>query len=120
MSVEEPLVEQLKQPTLIEENPFKISEEGVIKICKTRVPLDTVIYAFLDGASAEEIVQRFPTLTLAEVYQTIGYYLRNRSKIDQYLKEREAYREAVRQQNEERFQTKGIRERLLVRQAAQG
>ncbi len=51
----------------------------------SRVSLDSIVYAFLDGQSAESIAQSFPVLTLEQVYGAIAFYLANRSKIDSYL-----------------------------------
>ncbi|NJL58192.1 DUF433 domain-containing protein [bacterium] len=62
--------------------PLVMDEAGVMHIGGTRVPLDTVITAFHQGATAEEIVQHFPTLELADVYLTIGYYLRHAQAVD--------------------------------------
>ena len=53
----------------------------------TRVSLDSVVYAFLDGDSPESILLNFPILTLEQVYGTITFYLANREDIDKYLKE---------------------------------
>ena len=50
----------------------------------TRVPLETVVDAFRDGASAEEIVIRFPVLDLTEAYAVLAYYLRNCEAVDAY------------------------------------
>jgi Protein of unknown function (DUF433) len=41
----------------------------------TRVTLDAIVIAFHAGATAEEIAQKFPTVTLADVYQVIAHYL---------------------------------------------
>lgn len=51
----------------------------------SRVSLDSIVYAFLDGQSAESIAQSFPVLTLERVYGAIAFYLGNRSEIDTYL-----------------------------------
>lgn len=51
----------------------------------TRVSLDSIVYAFLSGQSAESIAQSFPVLTLEQVYGAIAFYLANRSRVDQYL-----------------------------------
>jgi len=51
----------------------------------SRVSLDSIVYAFLDGQSAESIAQSFPVLTLEQVYGAIAFYLANRSEIDTYL-----------------------------------
>jgi uncharacterized protein (DUF433 family) len=64
----------------------------------TRVPLDSVVLAFLQGLSPEVIASEcFPTLTLEQVYGAIAYYLANQSEIDTYLKEADAEFEDLRQ-----------------------
>jgi hypothetical protein len=37
--------------------------------------LASIIYAFRDGASPESVRQSFPTLSLAQVYGAIAFYL---------------------------------------------
>ena len=97
--------------------PFTTDSDGVVRIGKTRVTLDTIVTAFLEGATAEEITQQYPTLNLSDVYSAIGYYLRQRPEIDDYLQEERRQAEAVRKQNESRFDPQGIRDRLLARSA---
>lgn len=66
----------------------------------TRVSLDSVILAFLQGLSAETIVREcFPILTLEEVYGAITYYLGNRAEINSYLNQEDAEFDAWRQAN---------------------
>lgn len=56
-------------------------------ITGTRVSLDSVVFAFLDGLSPETIATEcFPVLTLEQVYGSITYYLSHRKKVDAYLK----------------------------------
>lgn len=55
----------------------------------SRVSLDSVVYAFLDGESPEGIAQNFPSLTLEQIYGAITFYLANRELLDAYLKEGE-------------------------------
>ena len=100
--------------------PLVIDINGVIRVGKTRVTLDTVISAFLDGATAEEITYQYPSLDLADVYSVIGYYLRRRAEVDAYLQRRQEQAEKIRKQNESRFDPSGIRERLLARRASGG
>ena len=100
--------------------PLQADAEGVVRVGKTRVTLDTVIAAFADGATAEEIVQQYPPLNLADVYQVIGYYLRRPSEVEAYLQQRKSQAEATRQQNESRFDPQGVRDRLLARRAGRG
>lgn len=98
-----------------EKLPLQADVDGVVRVGKTRVTLDTVIAAFLDGATAEEIAQQYPSLDLADIYQVIGYYLRRSSEVEAYVQERRSHAEAVRQRNESRFDPQGIRERLIAR-----
>ena len=49
--------------------------DDVYMVAGTRVSLDSIVYAFLDGQSAEAIAQAFPVLTLEQVYGAIAYYL---------------------------------------------
>jgi uncharacterized protein (DUF433 family) len=53
----------------------------------TRVSLDSVIYAFLNGVSPEGIAQSFPLLNLEQIYGAITYYLANKTEINNYLQE---------------------------------
>ena len=100
--------------------PLEKDTDGVIRIGGTRVTLDTVVAAFNEGATAEEIVSQYPTLSLADVYAVISYYLRRQPEVEAYLQHRELLAQAVRQQNEVRFDPNGIRDRLLARQAKSG
>jgi uncharacterized protein (DUF433 family) len=100
--------------------PLEPDADGVVRVGKTRVTLDTVISAFQDGATAEEIVQQYPSLKLGDVYSVIGYYLRRQGEVDAYLQDRQRQAAAVRRENEARFHPVGVRDRLLARQARQG
>jgi uncharacterized protein (DUF433 family) len=95
--------------------PLKTDKDGVIRVSKTRVTLDTIVTAFLEGLTAEEIAVQYPVVPLADVYSVIGYYLHQKKKVETYLKRREKIAEQVRRQNETRFDQSGIRERLLAR-----
>ena len=59
--------------------------EGVYRVAGARVSLDSIVYAFWNGQTAESIAQSFPTLTLEEVYGVITFYLARREDIDAYL-----------------------------------
>ena len=98
--------------------PLRTDSTGVIRVGGTRVTLDTVVGAFCDGATAEEIVQQYPSLNLADVYHVIGYYLRRTTEIEVYLQARKVDAEALRKQNEAHFDPQGIRARLFARRAS--
>jgi uncharacterized protein (DUF433 family) len=92
--------------------------DGVVRVGGTRVTLDTVVEAFGEGATPEEIVQQYPSLDLADVYAAISYYLRHRAEVEDYLRARRQQREDVRRENKARSPQAGIRERLTSRRKA--
>jgi uncharacterized protein (DUF433 family) len=96
--------------------PLETDADGVIRVGGTRVRLDTVIFAYNEGATPEEIVEQYSSLKLADVYAVISYYLQNYDEVEAYLRQRQEQREKVRQMNEARFDQRGIRDRLLARE----
>lgn len=95
--------------------PLTLGKDGVARVGGTRVTLDTVVRAFIRGATAEEITQQYPTLELSDVYATISYYLQNIEEVDAYLERRRKYAQTVKEENQKRFDPHGIRDRLLAR-----
>jgi uncharacterized protein (DUF433 family) len=100
--------------------PLVTDARGVVRVGKTRVTLDTVISAFLEGATAEAILEQYPSLQLSDIYSVIGYYLRHKTEVDTYLLERQNRALEVREEAERRFNPVGIRDRLLARRNQQG
>jgi uncharacterized protein (DUF433 family) len=97
--------------------PLREDETGAIRVGNSRVLLETVIRAFQDGASPESIVQRYSTLSLSDVYNTIGYYLRHQDAVDVYLNQREQLAESVQQRlSSIQPDLSSIRTRLLSQQ----
>jgi uncharacterized protein (DUF433 family) len=77
--------------------PLHEDNSGAIRVGNSRVLLEMVIRAFQDGASPESIVHRYSTLSLSDVYSTIGYYLRHQDAVNVYLSQREQLAESVKQ-----------------------
>ncbi|HET6628996.1 MAG TPA: DUF433 domain-containing protein [Woeseiaceae bacterium] len=75
---------------------YVAKSEDAYRLTGTRVPLDSIVYAFLRGQTAESIAQSFPVLTLEQVYGALTFYLANRSEVDGYLERSEAEFEALR------------------------
>jgi uncharacterized protein (DUF433 family) len=98
--------------------PFRIDADGSVRIGNSRVLLDVVIHAFQQGETPEGIVERFTSADLADVYETIAYYLKHISEVDEYLADRDREAAGIRRRIEERQgpQT-GLRERLLASRA---
>lgn len=99
--------------------PLTTDTDGVVRVGKTRVTLDTVIKTFQNGATAEEIVYRYPSLKLADVYTTISFYLNHQQEVETYLQQRQNQAQIIRKMNEARFDTQGLRDRLIARQVEQ-
>jgi uncharacterized protein (DUF433 family) len=62
--------------------------EGVYYVPGTRISLDSIVYAFREGCSPENIREDFEGLTLAHVYGAIAFYLDRQTDIDAYLLQR--------------------------------
>jgi uncharacterized protein (DUF433 family) len=61
--------------------------EGVYRIGDTRVSLDSLVYLFREGVSAESMVESYPAFTLEQVHGALAFYLANQKEIDAYLAE---------------------------------
>jgi uncharacterized protein (DUF433 family) len=90
-----------------------VSREGdAYRVANSRVSLDSVVYGFLRGETAETIAQNFPLLSLEQVYGAITFYLANRDEIDAYLRQGEADFEGLRHDFE--LRNPGLREKLFA------
>ncbi len=92
-------------------------EDGTIRLAGSRIPLDTVVYEFNQGATAEQIQDSFPTLSLRSIYGTIAFYLENQAAVDDYLRRREQEAEELRRKIESQPEIAAFRERLRHRRA---
>jgi uncharacterized protein (DUF433 family) len=99
--------------------PLVFGPDGVMRVRGTRVTLETVLAAFAEGATAEEIAQQYPSILLADVYQVIGYGLRHSSELEAYLARRRQDNRETRRSNESRWPPDGIRDRLIARRQGQ-
>jgi uncharacterized protein (DUF433 family) len=97
---------------------MEMDEGGVVRVGGTRIRLDTVITAYNNGCGAEEILLKYPSLDLTDIYAVITYYLWNRQEVEAYLAERQRVIEESHREIEERFPSQGVRERLLARRDA--
>jgi uncharacterized protein (DUF433 family) len=93
--------------------PLQADRDGTVRVGSTRVTLDAVVIAFVRGASAEEIVAAFPSLSLPDVYATLSYYLQNEAAVTAYLREREAQASEIREQVANLPQATHLRDRLI-------
>jgi hypothetical protein len=63
----------------------RLDDQDVFRIGATRISLDSVVHAFLQGHSPETIQDQYPGLSLEEVYGAIAFYLANRNEVHHYL-----------------------------------
>lgn len=97
--------------------PLTQWEDGSIRITGSRVPIESILYHFKLGASAERIQESFPSLTLREIYGAIFYYLQNIEAVEEYLRQQDEAEEEGKRFIEQHFDTKDLRERILARRA---
>lgn len=98
--------------------PLSTNADGVILVGNTRVTLDTVVGNYKQGISPEEIVSRYSSLNLSDVYSTIAFYLSYQQEVEEYLQQRRLIAQVIREENQRQFNSQGLRDRLLARQAA--
>lgn len=100
--------------------PLQIDQDGVFRVGGTRVTLDTVVHAFDQGHTAEEIVSHYPALRLADVYAVISYYLNNQTAVNTYLHQQKEEADEIWRKIESAPDYLLFRERLLARHQAAG
>ena len=59
--------------------------DGFIHLRGHRIGIQHVVHVYDEGYSAEMLAEEFPTLSLALIHKTIGFYLENRTDIDAYI-----------------------------------
>lgn len=96
-------------------SPLRIDEDGAIRVGRTRVTIDSILWSFHAGASAEQIAEKYPSVELGDVYAVIAYYLWNRERVNDYLTRRRREEDTVLEAISQRFPREGLRERLLAR-----
>jgi uncharacterized protein (DUF433 family) len=58
---------------------------GRIRIDGTRVTVHQIVTCYQRGLTAEEIVEQYPHINLAQIYAALAYYHANRGEIDREL-----------------------------------
>ena len=103
--------------SVTDEIALNLDEHGVYRVGGTRVTLDSIVKAFQRGATPEEIVQDYSSLSLQDVYQAIGYYLKHCAELANYFETREREEADLLAINLEKWSPKGLRDRLHARAA---
>jgi uncharacterized protein (DUF433 family) len=95
--------------------PIYTDEDGRMRVSGTRVLLDLIVHAYHRGETPEHIVQMYTTLTLDQVYLALGYYLRHRNAVDDYIHQMDAEAEYLRREWEAENPPKVTKAELLAR-----
>jgi uncharacterized protein (DUF433 family) len=95
--------------------PMRMDEHGVIRIGGTRVTFESIINHYLQDQSPENLHEGFPTVSLADVYAVIAYFLAHRHEMEAYLKWRDEETQRIRREWEAKYPPKVTREELLKR-----
>jgi uncharacterized protein (DUF433 family) len=101
--------------TLTQTTPLFEDKDGTIRIVGSRIPLDTLVYEFNQGATAEQMQDSFPSLSLRSIYGAIAFYLEHQAAVDEYLRHRETEAADLRHRLEGRLETTALRASLRQR-----
>lgn len=90
------------------ESFFDFVGKNAIRLKGTRIGIERILKDYELGATPEEIIIRYPTLSLQQVYAAITYYLANRKAVDTYL-------ERVREEQEKAWQEQDSHPSVFLR-----
>jgi hypothetical protein len=91
------------------------------RVGKSRVLLEMVLVAHKQGATAEDIVDMYSTLDLADVHTVLAWALRHPEDAEDYLRRRDEEAAEVRRMIEAAQTPRpGFKEELLARKARRG
>jgi uncharacterized protein (DUF433 family) len=62
--------------------PLTQDEHGMIRVRGTRIPLQTLIYAFKQGDTVEEIAHKYPFFNLTDIYAVITTFLGHQELVE--------------------------------------
>ena len=105
----------MQHSDLTQTTPLTFGDDGTIRITGSRVTLDSIVHAFRHGATAEQIQDSFPSLTLCEIYGAIAYYLEHQEQVDAYLQAQTQAAEETQRMIESRQNSTVLRERIRAR-----
>jgi uncharacterized protein (DUF433 family) len=95
--------------------PLITGDDGTIRVKGSRVTLDVIVRQFKQGATAEQILEDFPSLNLRDVYGAIYYYLEHEAEVEEYLKAQQDAAAESRELIEGEGDGGALRERIRAR-----
>ena len=100
-----------------QQTPLVADNHGSFVVTGTRVPLEIIVGEFNQGSSAEEIALAYPSLSLADVYAVVAYYLRHQESVDTYIVKRDERAAAARARRGVDETSRTLRKKLLARRS---
>lgn len=64
---------------------FDFNSEIDIRIKGHRIAIQHILNKYRQGKGPDELLRRFPTLSMEKIYATILYYLANKKEVEVYL-----------------------------------
>lgn len=96
--------------------PLVRDPAGRLMVPGTRISLDVLVAAFKRGKTPEAIHDSCETISLADVYAILTYYLRHRAEVEAYLAEQEREGAEIQARIETEYPLRdGLRAKLLAR-----
>jgi uncharacterized protein (DUF433 family) len=108
----------MQLPLYADPPPLSQTDDGVVRISGTRIPLERVIRSFLAGATPEQIAQDYDVLAIEDVYAVVNYFLHHRDEVLTYLSAAEQEARKIQDELEQVWDPAGIRARLRARSSA--
>lgn len=101
----------------IEPEPVPLAQDdaGRLMVPGTRISLDVLIDDFKRGKTPEAIHEAYETVSLADVYAILAYYLRHRAEVEAYLGEQMHEGAEIQARIEAAYPPEGLRAKLLAR-----
>jgi len=77
--------------------PLTLTEDGTIWVTGSQVALESVVYQYQQGNTAEAILESFPSVKLADIHAVISYYLNHSNQVDEYLQDQQKRARIIRE-----------------------
>jgi len=92
-------------------------QDGEVRLVGHRISLFHIVREYDFGTQAEAIALRFPTLTLAQVFKVLAFYVENQAAVSEYVSQYERVLEEQQAKYPARVTLQMLRERLRARDA---
>jgi len=71
------------QHVYVEKSPSKYEGKAILK--GTRIPVASIVNHYRSGMSIEEILEGYPSIKPAQLFDALSYYFDNKEEIDKEL-----------------------------------